>query len=41
VEANAWIGIPMDTTEVSAGSLVEVYGLGHLEKPSWIGSDIA
>lgn len=41
VEANAWIRIPMDTAEVSAGSLVEVYGLGHLEKPSWIGSDIA
>jgi molybdopterin molybdotransferase len=38
-EANAWVGIPVDMTEVAAGSLVEVYGLGHLEKPSWIGGD--
>lgn len=40
-EANAWIRIPSDATEMSEGSLVEIYGLGHLEKPTWVGGTAA
>jgi len=32
-EANAWVVVPLDATEVPAGTLVEVRGLGHLESP--------
>ncbi|HET7663012.1 MAG TPA: gephyrin-like molybdotransferase Glp [Rhodanobacteraceae bacterium] len=32
-EANAWVVTSPDTTDLSAGSLVDVYGLGHLESP--------
>jgi len=34
-EANAWVRIPLEAGELPAGTLVEVYGLGHLESPSW------
>ena len=34
-QANAWVRIPLAANELPAGSLVEVYGLGHLESPSW------
>jgi molybdopterin molybdotransferase len=31
--ANAWTVVPADAAELPAGSLVDVYGLGHLESP--------
>jgi molybdopterin molybdotransferase len=34
-EANAWVHIPLEASELPAGALVDVYGLGHLESPSW------
>jgi len=34
-DANAWVRIPLEANELPAGTLVEVYGLGHLESPSW------
>lgn len=34
-EANAWVHIPIEATELPAGTLVDVYGLGHLESPAW------
>ena len=34
-EANAWVHIPLEAGELPAGTLVDVYGLGHLESPSW------
>ncbi|MFC4761960.1 molybdopterin molybdotransferase MoeA [Dyella koreensis] len=34
-EANAWVGIPIDATTLPAGTLVDTYGLGHLESPQW------
>jgi molybdopterin molybdotransferase len=33
-EANAWVVVPLDATELPAGTLVEVCGLGHLESPA-------
>ncbi|MDE1884332.1 MAG: molybdopterin molybdotransferase MoeA [Xanthomonadaceae bacterium] len=33
VGANAWIGIPEEASEMAAGRLVDVYGLGHLQPP--------
>lgn len=32
-DANAWVVAPLDATELAAGTLVDVYGLGHLESP--------
>ena len=32
-EANAWAVVPLDATELTAGTLVDVCGLGHLESP--------
>ncbi|SFS14214.1 molybdopterin molybdotransferase [Dyella sp. OK004] len=37
-EANAWIGIPRDAMELPVGTLVDTYGLSHLESPQWDGS---
>jgi len=37
-EANAWAVVPVEATELSAGTLVDVYGLGHLESPIIDGS---
>jgi molybdopterin molybdotransferase len=37
-EANAWIAIPGEAMELPAGTPVDVYGLGHLESPSWVWS---
>ncbi|WP_233171850.1 gephyrin-like molybdotransferase Glp [Dyella sp. ASV21] len=37
-EANAWIRIPLEASELPAGSPVDVYGPGHLESPSWVWS---
>lgn len=34
-DANAWIRIPLDATELPAGALVDVHGLAHLESPQW------
>jgi molybdopterin molybdotransferase len=34
-EANAWVHIPIEATELLAGTLVDVHGLGHLESPAW------
>ncbi|KRE89206.1 molybdopterin biosynthesis protein [Frateuria sp. Soil773] len=32
-EANAWAVVPVEATELPAGTLVDVCGLGHLESP--------
>jgi molybdopterin molybdotransferase len=37
-EANAWVVVPIEATEVPAGTLVEVCGLGHMESPAIGGS---
>lgn len=37
-EANAWAVVPVEATELPAGTLVEVRGLGHLESPIVDGS---
>jgi molybdopterin molybdotransferase len=37
-EANAWAVVPVEATELPAGTLVEVRGLGHLESPIIDGS---
>lgn len=34
-EANAWVGIPIDAMTLPAGTLVDTYGLSHLESPQW------
>ncbi|MDN5863678.1 MAG: molybdopterin molybdotransferase MoeA [Gammaproteobacteria bacterium] len=36
--ANAWVVVPIGAGQLSAGSCVEVYGLGHLESPAIGGS---
>ncbi|HET6587377.1 MAG TPA: hypothetical protein VFG67_06370 [Oleiagrimonas sp.] len=38
-EANAWVVTSPDTTDLSAGSLVDVHGLGHLESPRPVWSE--
>lgn len=37
-DADAWMVVPLDATELPAGSPVDIYGLSHLESPSWGGS---
>lgn len=37
LEANAWVVVPEEVESVEAGSLVEVYGPGHLEAPVLVG----
>jgi molybdopterin molybdotransferase len=37
-EANAWVVVPVEATELPAGTLVDVCGLGHLESPLIDGS---
>ncbi|WP_412731076.1 gephyrin-like molybdotransferase Glp [Dyella aluminiiresistens] len=37
-EANAWIVVPQEAQALPAGSLVDVWGLGHLESPRIDGS---
>jgi molybdopterin molybdotransferase len=32
-EANAWVVVPADVDALPAGTLVDVYGLGHLQSP--------
>jgi len=39
-EANAWVGIPMDAMALAAGTLVDIYGLSHLESPQWHGGRV-
>jgi molybdopterin molybdotransferase len=38
-EANAWAVVPVEATDVPAGTFVEVCGLGHLESPAIGGSE--
>lgn len=37
-DANAWVGIPVDAMTLEEGTLVDTYGLSHLESPQWNGS---
>jgi molybdopterin molybdotransferase len=40
-EANAWAVVPVEATALPAGTLVDVYGLGHLESPNLEGNPAA
>lgn len=39
--ANAWAVVPLDATELKAGTMVDVVGLGHLERPMLAGENCA
>jgi molybdopterin molybdotransferase len=34
-DADAWVVVPVDAMELPAGTLVDIYGLSHLESPPW------